>query len=203
MLRNLNESAGGRRVLGTWNVGINAATIAAETATGDSGPGLLYDESIDSANAGKQLRCRVTGYTGTPAALFVFENGAVQIVGEANGSYVISYVVDADNVQVSTDTATVTVGAANAFADGGTGTVTVTGTGGDAVGQANAIAEGGTGLVTVTGTGGNAIGRDGAAPSVFVKVAGVYTPATLFVKHGGAYVAASAFVKHSGSYTAV
>jgi len=163
MLRNLNKSSAGRRILGTWNVGIDAATIAAETATGDSGPGLLYDESIDPANAGKQLRCRVTGYTGTSSALFVWENGAVQVIGESPGSYIISYAVDADNVQIKTDTATVSVGVVNAGAEGGTGTVTITGSGGEAIGQVNASSEGGTGTIAITGTGGEASGQANAS----------------------------------------
>lgn len=160
MLRNLNKSSGGRRILGTWHVGIQAATIAAETATGDNGPGLLYDESINPTNAGKQLRCRVTSYSGTPGKLFVFENGSLQIIGEADGAYTIGYAVDADGVQVSTDTAPVAVGPVSASAPAGTGTSTGSGTGGAAVGLSTGagVAPGGIGQGVGSGTGGVATG---------------------------------------------
>ena len=158
MLRNLNQSASGQRILGTPFVGILAATIAAETATGDNGSGLLYDESINPTNAGKQLRCRITSYSGTPGKLFVFENGSSLIIGEADGAYTIGYAVDADGVQVSTDTASVAVGPVSASAPAGTGTSTSSGTGGDASANGSANASAGTGTSTGSGTGGAASG---------------------------------------------
>lgn len=160
MLRNLNKSAGGRRILGTPFVGLLASQIITETATGDSGPGLLYDEAL--VNAGKQLRIRITSL---PSAgnLFVNENGANEFSGAPDGIYTASYAVDADNVQIKTDTATFRVGAVNAIATAGTGTSTGTGTGGDATGQAgsNAAASGGAGTGTGSGTGGDATGQAG------------------------------------------
>lgn len=160
MLRNLNKSAGGRRILGTPAVGLLASQIITETATGDSGPGLLYDEAL--VNAGKQLRVRVTSLP-SAGTLFVHENGAVDFSGAPDGVYTAGYAVDADNVQISTDTATFTVGAVNASATAGTGTSTGTGTGGTAVGQAgsNAAASSGTGTGTGSGTGGDATGQAG------------------------------------------
>lgn len=140
MLRNCNRSIAGRRILGTPNVGILAATIVAETASGDNGPGLLYDEAL--ANAGKQLRAKITSYTGTPGKLFVFENGSILVEGESDGAYVIAYDVLADNVTIKSDTASVTVGSIHASAPGaslsGAGTLSA----GSAAGQQNATAPG-------------------------------------------------------------
>ena len=157
MLRNLNQSAAGKRILGTPNVGILSATIAAETATGDNGHGLLYDDSLISGNAGKQLRCRITAWP-SAGALFVYENGSVDFSGAPDGSYTIGYAVDADAAQVATDSATVLVGAVNSSAAAGTGTATGAGTGGaasaGAAGSANASA--GTGTSTGSGSGGDA-----------------------------------------------
>ena len=123
MLRNLNQSSGGRRILGVPQVGIEAATITSQTATGDNGPGLLYDESINPVNAGKQLRLVVTS---PPSAgvFFAYENGSFDFSGAPDGSYSIGYNVLADNALIGSDTATVVVGAVSATAPG----VTLTGT---------------------------------------------------------------------------
>lgn len=129
MLRQLAQSSGGKRICGVPTVGILASTIAAETATGDYGPGLLYDESIAPANAGKQLRCRPTSLP-TGGTIFIYENGAVDFLGFPDGLYTLDYDVDADNAYVSSDTATFAVGTTNATALGGTGTGTGAGTGG-------------------------------------------------------------------------
>jgi hypothetical protein len=119
MLRNLNQSSGGRRILGVPQVGILAATIASQTATGDHGPGLLYDESINPVNAGKQLRLVVTS---PPSAgvFFSYENGSFDFSGAPDGSYSIGYNVLADNALIGSDTATVVVGAVSATAPGAT-----------------------------------------------------------------------------------
>lgn len=165
MLRNLNQSSGGKRIMGVPQVGILAATIAANTATGDNGPGLLYDDSLLSGNSGKQLRCRITGYTGTLSALFVNEDGSFTLTGEADGSYTISYAVDADAVQVLTDTATVYVGVINASVGAASGTSIGTGSGGSATGIINSDASGGAGTSTGTGSGGDPAGGAGTNAS--------------------------------------
>lgn len=177
MLRNLNQSAAGKRILGTPNVGILSATIAAETATGDNGPGLLYDESLLAGNIGKQLRCRITAWPSS-GSLFVYENGSVDFSGAPDGSYTIGYAVDADAAQVATDSATVLVGAVNASAAAGTGSATGAGTGGAASGGAagSANASAGTGTSTGSGTGGAASGTT-AGSSNAAAAAGAGTSA--------------------------
>lgn len=129
MLRNLNQSYGGRRVLGVKDVGIIASQIISETATGDNGAGLLYDEAV--ANSGKQLRIHITS-SPSSGTFFVYENGSFDLVGAADGSYSIGYQYYLDNVLSGSDTAIVNIGVVNASASGGTGTGTGTGTGGAA-----------------------------------------------------------------------
>lgn len=225
MLRNLNESSGGRRVLGTPNVGLLASQIISETATGDNGAGLLYDEAL--ANTNKQLRLNITS---TPASgsLFVYENGSFELTGAADGSYAISYQYFVDNVLGGSDTATVTVGAANASASAGTGTSTGSGTGGAATGQVagygatadggagtsigtgsgglatagnSASAPGGVGTSIGIGSGGRARGSNGLAPTVFVKSSGIYEQVSgVYVKQSGLYQPSSVFVKQTNSW---
>jgi len=165
MLRNLNKSAGGRRILGTPYVGLLASQIIVETATGDSGPGLLYDEA--QANAGKQLRIRITSLP-SAGTLFVRENGDFEFTGAPDGVYSIGYAVDADNVQIKTDTASLTVGAVNGAVGAGVGTGAGSGTGGDAVGQSGTpgVAGGGTGTGTGSGSGGDGVGQTVGAGTV-------------------------------------
>jgi hypothetical protein len=166
MLRNLNQSSGGRRILGVPQVGILAATIASQTATGDHGPGLLYDESINPVNAGKQLRLVVTS---PPSAgvFFSYENGSFDFSGAPDGSYSIGYNVLADNALIGSDTATVVVGAVSATAPG----ATLTGAGSISAGVATGGATGDATApgVTLSGTSsisaGSATGnQDATAP---------------------------------------
>lgn len=160
MLRNLNRSSAGRRILGTPNVGLLAAQIVSETATGDSGPGLLYDEAL--ANAGKQLRLHVTSAPAS-GSLFADENGSFALTGAADGSYTIGYQYYVDNVLAGSDSATVNVGLVNAAAGGGTGSGTGSGSGGTATGTTSAVAGGGTGTATGSGSGGIATGAAGGS----------------------------------------
>ena len=144
--RNLAATPGGRHILGVPNVGILAATIASQTAGGTSGPGLLYDEATNPANVGKQLRVRITSLPGS-GALFVYENGSLSFSGAANGTHVIGYDVDADDVFLSSDTATIIVGAAPGATLTGTSSLSA----GAATGGASAI-NGSAPGATLTGT---------------------------------------------------
>lgn len=160
MLRNCNRSAAGRRVLGTPNVGLIASQIVSETATGDSGPGLLYDEAL--VNTGKQLRVHITSAPAS-GSLFAEENGSFTLTGAADGSYTIGYQYYVDNVLAGSDTATVNVVPVNAIAGGGTGTGAGSGTGGAASGVVSAVAGGGTGIATGSWSGGVATGAAGGS----------------------------------------
>ena len=197
--RNLNKSSGGRRILGTPHVGIIASQIISETAIGDSGAGLLYDEAL--VNSGKQLRLYVTSAPSS-GTLFAHENGSFELDGAADGSYTIGYQYFVDNVLGGSDTATVTVGAANASAaDGGVGTSAGSGSGGLATAGNSASAPGGVGASFGIGSGGRARGSGGLAPTVFVKSAGIYEQvSSVYVKQAGLYQQAGVFVKQINSW---
>ena len=146
MLRNLNVTTGGRRILGVPDVGILAATIASQTASGTNGAGLLYDESINPANTGKQLRIAITSAPGS-GTLFVYENGAFDFEGAANGTYSIGYNWYADDVLGGADTATVVVGASDGSAAG----ATLTGASSLSSGSASGTAAGSAAGITLAG----------------------------------------------------
>lgn len=147
MLRNmLKRAASGHLIAGTPNAGIIASQIIAETATGDNGPGLLYDEAL--AQTGHQLRVKITNWSGTSGTLFVYENGSVLIEGQADGAYVIGYDWEAwapdGSLNGGSDTAAVQIGPLDATASGvvlaGTGTIA----GGPSSGEQNGVAPGAT-----------------------------------------------------------
>jgi len=201
MLRSLNKVSSGKRILGTWNVGIDSSIISSETATGDNGAGLLYDDSLLGSNAGKELRVHITNYTGSPSALFVYENGAIEIIGESNGSYTISYDVYADNVLVAADTASISVGEASisVIADGGIALVVITTTGGVAEGGVSAYALGGTGIITITTTGGRA--STNGTQNIFIKQElGYISVSSTWIKVQGTWVESIAYIKQNGSW---
>lgn len=160
MLRNqLRRAASGRLIFGTPKIGLDAAQIVSETASGDQGPGLIHAKAL--AYPGRQLRIKITDYTGTPSKLFVFENGSFLITGEPDGLYTINFdweawATDGSTVITGSDSSPVRSGPLNASAGGGTGTGTGSGSGGDASGGLSATAPGGTGTGTGSGSGGNA-----------------------------------------------
>jgi len=166
MLRQLNQSSGGQRILGTPYIGILAEDIIAQTATGDHGPGLLYPKASLVENAGKRLRIRIT-ILPSAGTLFVWENGKFTLTGAPDGAYVIGYEWDVEGVMAGSDMSTITVGTVNAAAPGGEGIGTGSGTGGDASGQISATAPGGEGVGSGSGSGGDATGNaagDATAP---------------------------------------
>lgn len=179
MLRNmLRRSAANRLILGTPNVGILASTILSQTATGDNGPGLLYDAANDPVNAGKLLRLSVTSAPGV-GTLFIGENGTVDFSGAPNGLYTIGYNECADNVLYKADTSTIAVGSVDATATGATLTGTATMIPGAASGEQNAVAPGatlsGSGSILPGAASGEAAG-DATAPGAVLVGNGQIVP---------------------------
>ena len=152
-------------------IGILASQIISETATGDHGPGLLYDEAL--ANPGTYLRLDVTSYPAS-GTLTVYANGSFELTGAADGTYTIGYQYYVDDVLSGSDTAVVVIGADAAVAPGGAGTSSGSGSGGTA--------------------------RDGSSQLIYVKSGGEYVIATPLVKANGAYSVADCFIKHAGAY---
>lgn len=179
MLRNLNQSQGSARILGTSRAGIIAAQIAADTATGDNGAGLLYNESQQAEYAGKYLRCWITAKPAT-GTVFVSENGAVEAVGLADGLNTISYQLYVDGVlQPGTADATITVGtlAVDATAAGATLTGSATISAGVATGEVNAAAPGASLSSNATLTPGAAQAiNGGSAPGAAITGTATLTP---------------------------
>ena len=141
MLRSLNATYAGERILASPHVGILASQIAAETATGDHGPGILYNESVDPVYAGKYLRAWVTNPP-TVGSLLVAENGAVEAVGLPDGVHTFNYDLIVDDAYNSTSYFEVRVGVVDATAAGATLTGTSTLTPGSATGELNATVPG-------------------------------------------------------------
>ena len=180
MLRNLNATYAGKRILASPYIGILASQIAAETATGDHGEGILYNEAIDPAYAGKYLRAWVTNPP-TVGALIVAENGAIEAASLPDGVHTYNYDLIVDDVYDSASFFTVTVGAVSATAPGAALTGTATLTPGAASGESNASAPG----VTLTGTSSFVAGSAFGEQNVIVP--------------GCALVSASAFIPGSAT----
>lgn len=183
MLRNLlRRSPANRLIAGTPQIGLLASQIISETATGDQGAGLLYDEA--QAHTGQQLRVKVTSWTGTASTLFVYENGSFLIEGQADGAYTIGYDWEAwaanGTLTTGSDTASVQIGPQSATAPGATVTGTGSITAGSASGEVNASASGASVIGTGAVSGGSATGEQNATAS------GATVTGTASVSTGGA-----------------
>lgn len=123
-LRNLNKS--GQRWLGTPYNGLLAEQILAETATGDDGPGALYNEAQQSEYVGKRLRMHVSAFPPV-GTLQVDENGAYSSSGLPPGSNVFGYTFYVDGVlQAGSASLTINVGSLGSTAPGATLGITET-----------------------------------------------------------------------------
>jgi len=145
-------------------IGLLASQIVAETATGDHGPGLLYDEAL--ANPGHYLRLQVTS-TPSSGTLTVYQNGSFDLIGAADGVYTIGYNWYLDDVFAGSDVATVAIGPVNASAPGAGLNGVSTLTAGAAAGQQNASAPGATltGVSSIAeGSASGGSGGDATAP---------------------------------------
>lgn len=173
MLRNLNQSSGGRRILGVPQVGIPAATIASQTATGPAGPGLLYDTSLIYPSA--QLRAVITAWPAS-GTLTVWENGGFTLTGAADGTYSAGFDIYANNIKVGSDTASLQVGtgtgtSASAVGANLSGASAIVTSGANA--QANATATGATltGATTLATAGASAGAGTTLSPADIAAIA--------------------------------
>lgn len=175
MLRNLNATYAGKRILASPYVGVLAETIAAETAEGDQGPGILYNESIDPAYVGKYLRAWITNPP-TVGSLIVAENGAIEGYDLPVGIHEFAYDLIVNDAYDSASSFTVSVGVVDATASGVTLTGTATLTAGTASGEISASASG----VALAGTSGLTAGsaeaiNPGTAQGVVLTCSSVLT----------------------------
>ena len=98
----------GACVVGVRGLGIPAATIRATTATGDHGPGLLYNEWDGPEDDAKELMALVESVSPV-GTLFVNEDGSFIWSDLPVGAYTANYQVFADGQPIGSSTATVTV----------------------------------------------------------------------------------------------
>lgn len=95
--------------------GITGAAMRAATATGDHGPGLLYNDWDSSADDAKEFRALVE----TPpvaGVLDVREDGSFTLTGAPDGAYSLVYRLFVDGVDLGTATASFNLGAPVLFA---------------------------------------------------------------------------------------
>jgi hypothetical protein len=105
MRRNLNQSAAGRRILGTPQVGVLASAIP---STGDQGASLLYNKIQAGDPAGCLYRIWITSQPAS-GTLVVDETGAFTFSGAADGTWTAGERIDKYDPAVglfSTDTGT-------------------------------------------------------------------------------------------------
>lgn len=207
LLRNLQRrSPSNRLIAGTPYIGLLAAQIISETATGDHGAGLLYNEAL--AQTGRQLRVKVTGWSGTAGTLFVYENGSVLVAeSQADGAFAIGYDweawADDGSLITGSDTASVTIGPQSATAPGASVTGSGTISAGSASGQQNATAPGasvtGSGTVTAGDASGGVAG-DAAAPGATLSGTGTVNAGSASGQQNA--TAPGASVTGSGTITA-
>lgn len=122
-------------------MGVIASQIAAETADGDHGPGILYNESVDPVYAGKYLRAWVTNPP-TVGSLIVAENGEIEAVDLPDGVHTYNYDLIVDDAYNSTSYFEVRVGVVDATAAGATLTGASSFVAGLASGEQNVIVPG-------------------------------------------------------------
>ena len=94
---------------GNTGLGVLGAVIRANTATGDAGPGYLYNDWQSSADDSVEMQ----GLIVTPPSVgtfFAFEDGSFTLIGAPDGASTFVYRLIADGVDKSTAIATVQIG---------------------------------------------------------------------------------------------
>ncbi|UDF33516.1 UNVERIFIED_ORG: hypothetical protein LHJ69_12870 [Shinella sp. XGS7] len=85
------------------------SVIRANTAAGQNGAGILYNDVDGAGDDAKEFRALILG--GAPAGAVFFEDGSFDIpAGTANGVYPVSYRLYVDGEDLGTTTATITLG---------------------------------------------------------------------------------------------
>lgn len=105
----------GAVVYGVPGLGVLGSVIRATTATGNHGPGLLYNDWDSSADDAKEFRALVE----TPpvaGVLNVREDGSFTLTGAPDGAYSLVYRLFVDGVDLGTATASFNLGAPVLFA---------------------------------------------------------------------------------------
>lgn len=99
----------GAVVIGNTGLGVTGAVIRATTATGDNGPGYLYNDWDNSGDDDKEFR----GFILTAPSdgiFFANEDGSFSLIGAADGTYNLIYRLYVDGVDMGTASSTITIG---------------------------------------------------------------------------------------------
>lgn len=99
----------GAVVVGDRGLGVLGSVIRSDTATGDHGPGFLFND-WDAGDDAKEFR----GLIVTPPSagtFFAHEDGSFSLTGAPDGAYSFVYRLFVDGVDLGTSTATITIGA--------------------------------------------------------------------------------------------
>lgn len=139
----------GAVVYGVPGLGVLGSVIRATTATGNHGPGLLYNDWDSSADDAKEFRALVE----TPpvaGVLNVREDGSFTLTGAPDGAYSLVYRLFVDGVDLGTATASFNLGAPVLFAITDAGGIPST----SAVGSPLVTFEFPASIFSVTGAGG-------------------------------------------------
>lgn len=124
MLRSLNKSSSGRRVLGTPKVGVLGSNIP---SSGLSGPAYTYNDLDLPSDADKYIRGVITT-TPSVGNFFAYEDTSFTFSGAPDGVYYATYQLYVDNSVVgSPATITLTVGSGNTTINCTKGAVVATG----------------------------------------------------------------------------
>ena len=118
----------GACVVGDRGLGVLGSVVRSTTATGEHGPGYLYND-WQAGDDAKEFR----GLIITPpasGALFAYEDGSFNFTAPADGSYNFNYRLFVDGVDLGTAVASFTVGAGSGItaAVAATGSIIHTGT---------------------------------------------------------------------------
>ena len=91
MWRNMNNTAGGRPILGTPLVGLLGSQIMAATASGPNGAGAMFNDGLEANKLYRMLLADPIGFPGV-----VYEDGSI----EASSSFGTTYQLYEDNILV-------------------------------------------------------------------------------------------------------
>jgi len=152
MLRNLNQSSGGKRVLGTPKTGVLGSLIP---ATGDNGPGYAYNSLSLPADAGKEICGTITTWPAS-GSLHAYEDTSYEFSGAADGSYWFEWQLKVNGVATGSPV--------RAWLQVGPAYAGVTATADDAVFSGGATIAGVLASVSIAATTDDAVFAGGAAP---------------------------------------
>lgn len=104
----------GAVVFGDQGLGVLGSVIRANTATGDHGAGLLYND-WDSGDDAKEFRALIVTQPSS-GTLFVNENGSYTLAGAADGTHTLTYRLFVDGADLGAATSTFQIGSGAAGA---------------------------------------------------------------------------------------